>query len=652
MGLCLARLALAEPMPGGADRDDLARRRSVRGVTIPDEESAELKALRRFESERFGAARRRWLGDEGLGRELPARPARYATLALPDVAVRWDPRLVAYLDFYKNERRGRSIMAGWLRAQGRYRERIEEALERHHLPHALLYVAMIESGYDPLDRSSAGAAGLWQFMPEGGRIYGLRIDHWVDERNDPDKATEAVMRYFADLHARFGSWHLALAAFNAGYGAVLSSVHKYNTNDYWVLASLEDGLPFETVQYVPKALAAAIVGDNRAAFGFGDVEPLAPSEPDRVEVPTSTSIEAIAQAAGVGASEVAALNTELRRGRTPPERWTVRLPRGAGPRFLERFPRHVERLAPHTLRGGERLEAIARAHHVSVKELRRLNSIRDLAELRPGMILLVPSTGGPPPKIEAEAEAGETIVALPDAAMNIEGRKRLFYRVAPGDGLDEVARLLGTTEAELCAWNRLDVDAHLVGGMILQAWVDPAADTGIAALDPAHLKLVTVGTEDFFDTVEARRGRKRIQHEVKRGETWKSIAAHYHLAEGDLERINRMGRTNELGVGQKLTIYVPMTARDREELKRTPPASAPEPVGDDPELDGAALAASPGPAVHGSGTKVDVDDVPTSGAPAAAPCDDPAIARPPAGEPSRPETGALPLPRLPLAHAR
>jgi membrane-bound lytic murein transglycosylase D len=143
-------------------------------------------------------------------------------------------------------------MASWLRKQGRWRALFEDALRRARLPLALIYVAMIESGYDPHDRSHAGAVGLWQFMPEGGKIYGLRIDYWVDERKNPERSTAAFTHYIADLKERFGAWPLALAAFNAGYGAVLRAMQKYNTNDYWELCRHEDGLPWDTLLYVPR----------------------------------------------------------------------------------------------------------------------------------------------------------------------------------------------------------------------------------------------------------------------------------------------------------------------------------------------------------------------------------------------------------------
>ena len=511
-----------------------------------------------------------------------------ATLKLPDLPVRWDPRLLRYLQFYKEDRRGRAIMSSWLKRQGRYRALIEDALRRAKLPHSLLYVSMIESGYDPYDRSSAGAAGLWQFMTEGGRIYGLRIDHWVDERRNPEKATEAVTRYFADLQARFGSWHLALAAFNAGYGAVLRAVAKYNTNDYWELSRHEDGLPWETTLYVPKALAAAVVGENREAFGYGDLVPDPPMDYDRVIVPSSTSLAALAKAAGVGEAEVKALNPELCRGRTPPEQWEARVPRGAGPRFAAAFEKHREKLRERVVRFGDRLDELAREAGCSTRELRRLNGLEDASELRPGLTILVPDGRAPLPPPPEELVA---IVAVPDKDLVLADRKRAFYRVLPGDSLRDVAAFFQVSVGDLQRWNSLDADASLTSKMVLQLWLASGFDASkVALLDPARVKLVTTGSGEFFDLVEARNGRKRVTVSVRAGDTLKRIGARYGLTEGDLERINRLGRKVELRAGQKLTVYVAMSAAERaaaerELLASVRPAEPPPEEADDDDDD-------------------------------------------------------------------
>jgi membrane-bound lytic murein transglycosylase D len=608
--LLVARVAAATPSgsPIESPAESLSGRRAIRGEAVaPARESEELRELRRFEEASLqppGPGAERVAGDE-------APPSTAAQLQLPDLPVRWDARVLRYLDFYRDDRRGRAIMTSWLRSQGRYRAMIEAALRRAHLPAALLYVAMIESGYDPLDRSSAGASGLWQFMPEGGRIYGLRIDRWVDERNDPEKSTAAAMRYLDDLHARFGSWHLALAAFNAGYGAVLAAAAKYNTNDYWELARHEDGLPWETVLYVPKLLASAIVGGNRAAYGYADVAASPPLEFERAPVPTSTSLAAVARAAGVGEGEVAALNPELRHGRTPPEPWLVRLPRGTSGRFLASFERNRERVGAHVVRFGERLETIARAYHISKSELKRLNDLKDASEVRPGLTLVVPSRGealpsfGAPVQREAPSVKRDdevAIVAVPDREVSVAGRRRLFYRVGAGDDLGDVAHYFHVSPAELARWNALDLDARLVAGMVVQVWVGEgfdeheARDRG-ALLDPSQVRLCTVGTDEFLDLVEGRRGRKRLTYEVRHGDTFKRVAGRFGLSEGDLERINRCSRTAALAPGQKLTVYVPMTPAERRAwnehgLPRPLPAAPAGPSDDEEPMPAEAAAAA------------------------------------------------------------
>ena len=135
-------------------------------------------------------------------------------------------------------------------------------------------------------------------MPGAARAYGLEVSYWIDGRRDPERAADAAARYLKDLYVRFGSWPLAFAAYNAGYGAVLRSITNYNTNDYWELVKHESGLPWESSLYVPKILAAAIVGRNQAAFGFADVTPDPPFAFDEVEVPAGTTLATVARAAG------------------------------------------------------------------------------------------------------------------------------------------------------------------------------------------------------------------------------------------------------------------------------------------------------------------------------------------------------------------
>src|SRR6185369_123384 len=282
----------------------------------------------------------------------------------------------------------------WLAAQGRYRDLILDHLRKAHLPEDLLYDAMIESSYDPDDSSSAGALGLWQFMPEGGKIYGLREDQWVDERRDPVRSTIAVVDYWADLFQRFGDWQIALAAFNVGYGAVLRSIARYNTNDYYQLCEYENGLPWETCWYTPKVLATAIVGRNRAAFGLDKVKAALPEVWDEVAVPMSISLSVIAHAAGASEAELARLNPHLRHGRTPPGEpgYLVRVPAGRkaeAQRRIAELQSSWDGFDAYVVAHGERFEDVATTYGMSTQSLKRLNDVANEAEIEGGTVLVV-----------------------------------------------------------------------------------------------------------------------------------------------------------------------------------------------------------------------------------------------------------------------
>src|SRR4029078_2259873 len=145
----------------------------------------------------------------------------------------------------------------------------------------------------------AGASGLWRFVPESPRMYGLTVDRWVDERLDPQRSTEAAVRYLSDLRARFGSWEVAMGAYHMGHGGLLRAVRKFNTNDFWALSRYEAGLPWETTLYVPKILATAVVMANKKAFGIDDIEQDAPIAFDTVQVAPNVDLADVARAADV-----------------------------------------------------------------------------------------------------------------------------------------------------------------------------------------------------------------------------------------------------------------------------------------------------------------------------------------------------------------
>lgn len=579
-----------------ATRASFAEGRAVRGIALDGaetSESPELRAMRRFEEQTFSrpwarppgpdpddvpkplppGLEGRWGGSGDIPKELrsPEHPAAQAPgkpgkewlnqLVLPDLPVRWEPQVIRYLEFFKDDPKGRGIMTSWLRRLGRYRTLIEGKLAEQGLPLDLVYLAMVESGFDPGATSLKSAGGIWQFIPSSARAYGLEVSRWVDARRDPERATEAAARLLKDLYVRFGSWPLAFAAYNAGYGAVLRSMARFNTNDFWELSRHEAGLPWETTLYVPKILAAAVVGHNLKRFGFGDVTPDAPWVFDRVEVAAGVSFHTLARAAGARPDVIEDLNPDLVAGRVPPDRPSivVRVPAGSASSWSRAAgeARSSEKVQTVVLRFGESLEDLAKARGCSVRELKRLNAVTDTAEVRGGMTVLVPARPAPP-VASAPTEDDTILVAVPDRAFSYAGRERVFYRTREGDTLPDIAAVFDVTPESIVEWNNIDPEAKLQSKLILQLFVPESFDrAGVVLLDPDKVRVVTLGSEEFLELETARRGKTRLFYAARAGDTLTKIAKRYGLSPGDLARVNRLSATSELTEGQRIVVYSP-----------------------------------------------------------------------------------------------
>ena len=493
--------------------------------------------------------------------------------------MRWDERVVRYLEFFRDDPHGRSTFVGLLRRSGRYRDMMRRVLRRKSLPEDLVWVAMMESGFDAIARSPAGASGLWQLMPTTAKIYGLTIDRWLDQRLSPTASTEAAADVLADLHQRFGSWELALAGFNMGYGGVSSIVRRYNTNDFWSLARTEGTLPWETTLYVPKILAAAVVAHNLAAFGMADVLLDAPVDGDDVSVPPGTPLTLVAQAAGCAPRDVEVLNPELRASRTPPVgeadgsggvvACVVRVPQGKGAaatQGLARLRRDQPALDRYVVRFGETLEQIAASHKTTTQKLVELNAIAPGEAVRGGTVILVPRTEGAPgapatasPDAASLASAGpKPSIVVPSDVFVYPDRKRIFYRVLAGDTPRDIATALHVSSDDLRRWNELDPSARLQEGMTLQAFVAEGADlSGVVVVPEGEVQVLAVGSDEFFAALEREKGFKRVTVTARAGDTIEMIGRRFDVPPRTMERINRRARADALKAGESVTVYVP-----------------------------------------------------------------------------------------------
>jgi hypothetical protein len=221
----------------------------------------------------------------------------------------------------------RDVFTRWLWRSERYAPTIKSILKKNGLPEDLVYLSMIESGFNMKACSRAQASGPWQFINETGRRYGLKVDYWVDERYDLEKSTVAAARYLKTLFERFGSWYLVAASYNAGENRVERAIEKKETRDFWKLRECKT-LPKETQEYVPQLIAAALIAKEPEEYGFTGAESAPVYRLTRIAVPGGIPLKNIAHALSLDLADLRALNPEILKGITPPDRkeYLIKLP--------------------------------------------------------------------------------------------------------------------------------------------------------------------------------------------------------------------------------------------------------------------------------------------------------------------------------------
>ncbi|HVK60835.1 MAG TPA: lytic transglycosylase domain-containing protein [Bdellovibrionales bacterium] len=245
------------------------------------------------------------------------RPAAAPKPSYSEIPIESNHHVRAWIRYFTQDDRER--FDRFMERGARYRILVQKILAENGVPEELYYLAMIESGYASRARSSAKAVGIWQFMAPTAREYGLRVDKEVDERLDIRRSTRAAARYLKGLEREFGSWYLAMAAYNGGLGRVRTAIRKHGTRDFWTLARRR-ALPAETIQYIPKFQAAMHIARNPAAYGFERKTHYKFPTVRRVRVQSRLPLKVVARKQRVPIASLQALNPHLLKGVTPPSR--------------------------------------------------------------------------------------------------------------------------------------------------------------------------------------------------------------------------------------------------------------------------------------------------------------------------------------------
>lgn len=292
----------------------------------------------------------------------------------------------------------------WLFRLSRYRPIVDKIFTEFHLPSDLVYLSLVESGFNPYAFSRAKATGPWQFMKGTAKAYGLRVDNYVDERRDPIKSTVAAARYLRDLYDLFGAWPLAMAAYNAGEGKVMRALHTAQAESFSEISQTRL-IRRETKEYVPRFMAATIIARNPDRYGFSQ-EAAEPHQFDEAIISRTVHFRAIANATGIPYEELRLLNPELRRDATPPgnETYHLKVPVGMKAKVEQlqdripayKFPPLPEKTQVATpvsshwykVRVGDTLGKVSKRFRVPVKTLKTKNNLSS-PNIRPGDFLVI-----------------------------------------------------------------------------------------------------------------------------------------------------------------------------------------------------------------------------------------------------------------------
>ena len=433
-----------------------------------------------------------------------------------DIPVVVNDSVVKWLKYFTGP--GRKWYGKWLARSGKYWPMMHEKLDAAGLPRDMVFLSMIESGYATHAYSHASAVGLWQFMAATGKGYDLRVDWWVDERRNPERATDAAIEYLTHLKKRYGHWYLAWAAYNAGPTRVSRGIRNHNTRDFWTLSKKGSFRP-ETDNYVPKLLAAAIIGKNPERYGFTGIEKQAPMSHDTVTVSANVGIDVLARCADVSVDEFRALNPQLRRWALPPSpaRQLVHVPKDTSRAFLaalDKIPsdkRITHRR--HKVKRGETLGTIARSYGVSSGSIQTVNKIRNANRIAVGQELVIPVSG----------QAGATSLAASRGGQPAAAVERpKYHTVRRGQTLSGIARKYSLKSKDIARWNNIKDARRIQAGQ----------------------KLKLSG---------AKAGPQWTYYTVRRGDTLSGIAQRHGCATKDLRSWNKL-KSSKIMAGQKLKI--------------------------------------------------------------------------------------------------
>ncbi len=431
----------------------------------------------------------------------------------------------------------------YLRRSRKYTPMMKRMLAEHGLPLDLIYLSLIESGFNPRAYSWARASGLWQFISSTGRLYGLNRNWWMDERRDPIKSTDAACRHLKDLYNEFGCWELAMAAYNGGSGRVRRTIKKQKTIDFWKMR-----LKRQTMDYVPLIMAATIIAKDPAKYGFNEIEFEREVVWDEVIVDRCLDLSVVSKAVDCSLKEMKDLNPELLRKYTPPnaKKYTLKIPQGTKAEFLKAYPSMPSpketSWVRHKIKRGETVSTIASRYGVSQYAIFEANNLSRRSRIYAGKTLIVPVP------LDREYRAATSRKKGDYKARNS------VYSVRSGDTMWDIARAFGTSVSALRRINYIERGSRIYVGQTLKI---PSSATRLAKKNVLNSKpsgsTASVAKSSNKSGSQINRTGKGT-YKVRRGDTLWDIARRFGTTTAGIRRLNGLDRSSRIYPGQVLAV--------------------------------------------------------------------------------------------------
>lgn len=530
-----------------AFEEGLERLESAEGEP-PDDLSFRRRDLLRTKISYFlRQSRERREATEELAREIEEEEEEIVSTegqAFSDYPLEMNPRVARQIEFFRSQINGRFQL--YLTRSGRYSKMIRDALRREGLPEDLVYLSLIESGFSPHAYSRAHAVGLWQFIQSTGRLYNLRVDKWVDERRDPEKATDAAVRHLKDLYTSLGHWHLALAAYNCGERRVTRAIERQGTRNFWDL-----DLPTQTEEYVPRFIAATYIAKDPEAHGFRLIyDP--PIEKETVMVHRSIRLSRIAEVCDASVQEIRDLNPSIRRDVTPSYKsgFALHLPVGKGEVLMARMDELSREPEPkvaasavggtHVVRRGETLSRIAALYGTTPQRIAKANGMRTGSIIRTGQRLRIPDGSEREVASATPSRRGSSTAArsAPSKPSTVEGAggvvERRIHSVRRGDTVGKIADRYGASVSEIVRWNNLSPRGRIYPGQ--------------------RIVIEGGGGRPSASTAPPANSSEERRYTVRRGDTLTKIAQRFSTSVVDILALNGLHKNAVIRPGDRLRI--------------------------------------------------------------------------------------------------